>query len=162
MEEADNVCSEEEILMCLNLCGRILHHKMADKFCRSRILFILSQRSEILQRELQNILEVQSGSLSEIIIKMEAEGYIQKEKSSRDGRNVILKITPEGIVRAQEYKAEYKGLAAKMFSCFSSEEINRFDFLLDKLLNYWRANESELGVYVPPKRKCPKLKQTSG
>lgn len=56
----------ERIIEYLGACGRFLHYKMGEKAGRRRIFTILSKAKELPQRELQDILGICSGSLSEI------------------------------------------------------------------------------------------------
>ena len=58
---------EEKLQGQLHACGHILHYNMGQKVGQARILTVLLERGIITQRELQDILEVRSGSLSEIL-----------------------------------------------------------------------------------------------
>ena len=58
---------EEKLQGQLRACGHILHYNMGQKVGQARILTVLLERGIITQRELQDILEVRSGSLSEIL-----------------------------------------------------------------------------------------------
>ena len=83
----------ERIIEYLGACGRFLHYKMGEKAGRRRIFTILSKAKELPQRELQDILGICSGSLSEILAKMEADGFLEKAKSKTDGRQLNLRLT---------------------------------------------------------------------
>ena len=52
----------------------------AERQARQRILAMLAERGIITQRELQDMLGVQSGSLSEILNKVETCGYIMRRQ----------------------------------------------------------------------------------
>ena len=86
----------ERIIEYLGACGRFLHYKMGEKAGRRRIFTILSKAKELPQRELQDILGICSGSLSEILAKMEADGFLEKAKSKTDGRQLNLRLTDAG------------------------------------------------------------------
>ena len=86
----------ERIIEYLGACGRFLHYKMGEKAGRRRIFTILSKAKELPQRELQDILGICSGSLSEILAKMEADGFLEKAKSKTDGRQLNLRLTEAG------------------------------------------------------------------
>lgn len=58
---------EEKLQGQLRACGHFLHYNMGQKVGQARILTVLLERGIITQRELQDILEVRSGSLSEIL-----------------------------------------------------------------------------------------------
>ena len=75
-----------EIIRHLRRCGHFLYFKTGGKTGRRQIFYILLRREELLQRELQDLLGVQSGSLSEIIIKMEADGRRSLPAADMNGR----------------------------------------------------------------------------
>ncbi len=93
----------------------------------------------ILQRELQDILHIQSGSLSEIIIKIEAEGLIEKTRSEKDGRQIVLRLTPEGERLARTYKAEHEEKLRRLMSCMSDEEMTELNMTLTRLQQHWET-----------------------
>ncbi|MCD7841580.1 MAG: winged helix DNA-binding protein [Lachnospiraceae bacterium] len=164
----DNYPLIEETIGHLRFFGHFLHYQMGNKFGRRRILKIMLEHKEaarieepvragtcaasenccaaggtgssegILQRELQDILHIQSGSLSEIIIKIEAEGLIEKTRSEKDGRQIILHLTPEGEQLARTYKAEHEGKLRQLMSCLSDEEMTDLNKMLVRLENHWK------------------------
>lgn len=58
---------------------------MGGRTGRRRILTILSEHPGILQKELQDILKIQSGSLSEVVIKLETDGFAKKARRKPNG-----------------------------------------------------------------------------
>ena len=87
----------ERIIEYLGACGRFLHYKIGRKDgTKTAIFTILSKAKELPQRELQDILGICSGSLSEILAKMEADGFLEKAKSKTDGRQLNLRLTEAG------------------------------------------------------------------
>ena len=62
MEETHTLSND--VIKQLRMCGHFLYFKMGGKIGRKRILVVLEKHHELLQKELQDILEVQSGSLS--------------------------------------------------------------------------------------------------
>lgn len=141
-QENDNALSHETILL-LRMCGHFLHYRMGGHSGQRRILFTLSKREEILQKDLQEILEVQSGSLSEIIIKMEADGLIQKVKSQKDGRHIVLKLTKQGLEKSKQFEIEYNQRVEQMLNCLSDKEKHQLHNLLETLTTHWKKIEKE-------------------
>ena len=74
----------------LRACGHFLHFNMGGKAGRKRVLATLLREGEISQRTLQDLLDIQSGSLSEILAKIEADGLLEGVCNSAPGpfRNV--------------------------------------------------------------------------
>lgn len=126
-----------KIIKDLRKCGHFLHYKMCENPSRKRILFALLQEGKLLQRELQCGLGVKSGSLSEIVGKMEADGLIYKDKSAFDGRNFVIKLTDKGMEQARTNHEEYDERVETLTSCLSEEEKNTLIDLLDRLLESW-------------------------
>lgn len=141
MKQNQKTPLSHEIIKNLRQCGHFLHFKMGGKAGRRRIFFALLKHKELLQRELQDILEVQSGSLSEMIIKMEANGLVEKVRSKKDGRQLVLKLTPKGVIQAEYSQEEYERRVEKMMSCLSGDEQRELYDLLETMVMHWRNLE---------------------
>lgn len=127
----------ERIIEYLGACGHFLHFKMGEKAGRRRIFTILSKQKELPQRQLQDILGICSGSLSEILAKMEADGFLEKAKSQTDGRQLNLRLTESGKREAVELEKDYQRKVRKMVSCLSKEEQESFLKMLKALAECW-------------------------
>ena len=81
----------------IDMAGRMLHSRPQGGPARGQalILSILAGREAISQRELQQMLGIQPGSLSELISKLEAKGCLTREKAE-DRRGNLLRITDAG------------------------------------------------------------------
>ena len=130
----------ERIIEYLGACGRFLHYKMGEKAGRRRIFTILSKAKELPQRELQDILGICSGSLSEILAKMEADGFLEKAKSKTDGKK-----------EAVEQEKDYQRRVRRMVACLSREEQESLLKMLTALAECWwdlDQNREEQGAIV--------------
>ncbi|MFR5869488.1 MAG: MarR family winged helix-turn-helix transcriptional regulator [Acutalibacteraceae bacterium] len=143
-EEQKNINQKpisHEVIHQLRFCGHFLYFRMGDKEGKRRILVALLDHKELLQRELQDVLHIKSGSLSESIIKMEADGLLKKEKSEKDGRCLVLKLTEKGKRRAEQLKQEYDVRVREMLSCLTEEQCEQLHGLLEPVINHWQALE---------------------
>ena len=141
----------ERIIEYLGACGRFLHYKMGEKVGRRRIFTILSKAKELPQRELQDILGICSGSLSEILAKMEADGFLEKAKSKTDGRQLNLRLTEAGKKEAVEQEKDYQRRVRRMVACLSREEQESLLKMLTALAECWwdlDQNREEQGAIV--------------
>lgn len=145
--EQDYIC--HEVIRNLRQCGHFLYFKTGGKTGRRRIFHFLLQRGELPQRELQDLLGVQSGSLSEIIIKMEADGLIEKVRSRRDGRRLVLQLTEEGRRQAEESCAKYERQVEKMLSCLSPEQKTSLLDTLELLIAHWAILDTDEDFLSP-------------
>lgn len=137
-EKKDNEINKK-VIRDLRGCGHFLHYKMGGKAGRHRIFHILLERDELQQRELQEILGIQSGSLSEILLKIEADGDIEKTKCEKDRRNYNLKLTPKGIEKAIRMEHAYEEKVEQLLSCFTMKQTEDLLKMLDVLLEHWNT-----------------------
>lgn len=89
------------------------------------------------QKELQEILHVQPGSISEILAKLEDKGLILREKDDSDKRKSIIKLTETGRNAKDIVSVEYND--GGLFDALSDEEQGTLKELLKKLLDSWNA-----------------------
>ena len=129
----------KELLKTMEMCGHFLYHRRGGKRGQARILKLLIENGEMSQRSIQDILDIKSGSLSELVRKMEAENLISREKDEADRRNISIKITPKGIERAEENSQILKKQEQVMFNSLNDEEQEQLYTLLKKLIDDWNA-----------------------
>ena len=129
----------KELLKTMEMCGHFLYHRRGGKRGQARILKLLIENGEMSQRRIQDIIDIKSGSLSELVRKMEAEELISREKDETDKRNITIKITPKGIERAEENSQILKKQEQVMFNSLSDEEQEQLYTLLKKLIDDWNA-----------------------
>lgn len=136
---------EEQLFEQFRACAHALHHPGNGKSGQLRILSILSDRSPITQRQLMDILDVRSGSLSEILGKMEAEGYIIRTPNEQDKRGVDVTLTPMGLEAAGQMHVNRESSVQDFFSCLNEEEKEQLSHILEKLLAGWRSKKERYG-----------------
>lgn len=129
----------DDLFRLMRRCGHVLYHSQDQNNGQGRIIHILAMRGTLSQRELQEILHIQAGSLSEIVGKLEAKGYLTKERDEKDQRKMILKITPKGR-KSTEEKAYLKS-RQELFSSLNEKEQEQMKKLLKKLLDQWLSAE---------------------
>lgn len=86
-----------DLMELIDMAGRMAHRLPQGGPARGQalILSILAGREALSQRELQQMLGIQPGSLSELLSKLEAKGYLTREKAE-DRRGNLLRITDAG------------------------------------------------------------------
>ena len=143
--DGQSLTGEEQLFERFRACAHALHHPGNGKSGQLRILSILSARSPITQRQLMDILDVRSGSLSEILGKMEAEGYITRSPNEQDKRGVDVTLTPAGLEAAEQMHVSRETSVQDFFSCLDEEEKEQLSRILDKLLADWRSKKEMYG-----------------
>ncbi len=124
---------EHTLAVRLKTCGRFLYYQIGGKAGQQRILMRLNNRGPTTQKELQDVLEISSGALSEILQKMEDGGLILRAKSTEDKRQVDLSLTPKGRVKAQADEAHYHRTLDRMFECLTKEQKDQLEETLGVL-----------------------------
>ncbi len=132
--EAKNVEGEESISLheLFFQCSNILCRRIGGNASRRRIIALLNERGELTQRELQEALGIQAGSLSELVSRMEKYGVITRETDETDRRRVVLRLTDEGKKRAAEPRPIGDD---RLFGALSPEEREQLRAMLEKIID---------------------------
>ncbi|MBO4838090.1 MAG: winged helix DNA-binding protein [Lachnospiraceae bacterium] len=111
---------------------RALERRPADHRGVRRVLRLLDLGGGSLsQRELTELMDVQPGSLSELLGKMEARGLISRIRSEEDHRRVTVSLTEAGRAKAAERGPR------DLFAALNDEEKKQLKALLAKLTAAW-------------------------
>lgn len=118
----------------MHMCAHVMHHRPEAGAARGqgKVMAILADQGSISQRQLQDMLHIQPGSLSEILTKLEAKGLLTRTRAE-DKRGNILSITEEG--RALSRKEDSSG--SDLFTALSEAEQYQLRALLQTLLTDW-------------------------
>lgn len=146
--------SYQELLSVMEKCGHFLYHRRGGKRGQRRILKILMLEGEKTQKELQDRLGIQSGSISEIVSKMENSGLVMKKKDTADKRKINLVITEEGIKRSEDMIRRNQAQEKTMFDALSEQEKAQLKEILSKLYKSWEVsygNSLDQAFFVPAK-----------
>ena len=111
---------------------------MSDgKASQSRILIVLNTEGAITQSKLTELLNVQPGTVSEVIGKLERAGLIERTASENDRRTSELRLTVDGVEMAMQASEARKNRYEDMFACLTESE--KFDLLalLEKVNEDW-------------------------
>lgn len=144
MKQERELDLSHKIICQLRRAGQFTHYRMGGRVGRRRVLIELSARPGLLQRELQQRLNIQAGSLSELIAKMEADGVLTRNKSPDDGRNFVLSLTAVGWEQSRRVRDEYDRRVSEMMSCLSKSEQEQLHALLGTMLAHWDSLDAEL------------------
>lgn len=128
--------NEHSIAIQLRACGHFLYYQTGGKAGQRRILVTILKHESLTQKELQDILDISSGALSEILQKMEDSELICRQKTHCDKRQITLSLTPKGVERAQRTRAHYVKTLDRMFECLSTEEKSKLGEILTKLVGH--------------------------
>jgi len=117
----------------LPLCGRMMPHGQGRRGRGQNLtLSILAGREALSQRELQRMLGVQPGSLSELLTKLERKGLITRERGE-DRRGNLLRITDAG----RQAIADDGDIEDDPFSVLNDDQRSQLTALLKTLIDSW-------------------------
>lgn len=97
------------------------------------ILFVLDRKGAVTPQELARHTIKDKSTVSSVINKLEAGGYIAKAKDNRDGRSINLTLTPKAAQLRPELLAISKKMNARLFTGFSEEDKQTLFRLLEKV-----------------------------
>ena len=127
---------EEALTRSLLACGHRLFHATPNSRGQARILKLLTEEGPMGQRELQQRLDIQAGSVSELINKMEARGWITRERDAQDRRRMRLSLTKAGEA-AYAHHANDTDIPVR-YGKLTDAELNTLVALLDKIIEGWK------------------------
>lgn len=134
----DDFSKSLQIIKQLHQCGHFLYYKMVGTSGRTRILRALASHGELLQKDLQNRLNIKSGSISDTIIKLEKEGLIKRKKCEKDARNMKISLTELGKKEGDIYVENFNNGVEDLTSPLTFDEKKDLIKLLEKTLDHWK------------------------
>lgn len=101
---------------------------------REHMLVIISEYPDgIRQKELAEKAGINASSTSEVVTKLEDDGYLVRTIDPNDKRATVLKLTEMGSVRAEEIRSERESFLDDYFGRLSDDEKQTLSDILDKL-----------------------------
>lgn len=138
--------SEQAIALIhlLRCCGHYLHfHSGQGRFSQNRILRILSEHGEMTQRQLQDLMGIQQGSLSEVVKKLEGQGLIVRERGLNDQRQLLIRVTEQGKKLNEQNCEIRRQQTQELVAALDDEEQRRLLELLTKLFDSWEDRRDQ-------------------
>lgn len=117
--------------------GHTMRHISEGKGSQQRVLIVLNETGPITQSELTQQLDIQPGSASEVIIKLESAGFIQRLPSEKDKRTMDVHLTSAGKIEAQRLSRIRFDRHERMFAALSGGEKEALLGLLERINADW-------------------------
>ncbi len=95
-------------------------------------MMVMWEKETVNEKELVSELYLQANTLTELLKKLEAKGYVTIAKDSHDKRNIVIKLTESGRKLKESAVNVPKTLAEEHW--LTDEEFKTFKDLLYKLL----------------------------
>ena len=139
-EEIEGTALERAIIHDLGQCGHYLHLNAGGRGGQMPVLSRLYLcGGSMSQAGLGEHFCLKSGSLSEVLSKLEAEGLVQRTRSEGDRRKATVTLTETGSKRAEEHLRYRQEFERNAFSCLSDSEKTQLADMLDRVVAHWEV-----------------------
>lgn len=133
----------ERLRVLLIRCGQKLGNGHGKRQTQGRILKILYHQGPMTQKMLQEKLDIQPGSMSEIAAKLEHKGLLDREKDPVDKRKILLTLTEAGRADVEQFQKHGRRHHTNVFDVLTQEELQQLLLLLEKLLESWSETQKK-------------------
>lgn len=130
----------ERTRVLLIRCHQKLNTAGGDSRTQGRILKLLYLGGPMTQKALQEKLEIQPGSMSELAAKLERKGLLHRGKAPEDRRKVLLTLTDAGRADVERFCAAARHTHGRSFDALTKEEQETLCTLLQRLLDSWEQD----------------------
>ncbi|MFA6836545.1 MAG: MarR family transcriptional regulator [Fibrobacteraceae bacterium] len=142
-DSSEAASREERLTNLFFYCSHILHHRYWHARGQGRILHFLHHHGSMTQRELQEYAGIQSASLSELLEKAEAGGFLSRLRNKEDRRTVDVSLTELGKKSARDFDEEKSEMNRNLFSALTGAEQEELEALLSKIADAWGKSLDE-------------------
>lgn len=126
--------------------GRILSHRAC------RVLTILNEQGNMNQRTLAAKIAIRPQSLSEVIYKIEKDGYITKTEDKANKKANLIVLTQKGKEEADIAQERIAKHANKFLDALTEDEVKTLIKLIEKVI---RTNGIDRN-YISEEKQCKK------
>ncbi|MBQ3241746.1 MAG: MarR family transcriptional regulator [Oscillospiraceae bacterium] len=122
---------------------QISNDKVGIRHGQGKILMILTREDGIGQKELAERLQIRAATLSELLDKMQKNGWIVRKNNENDRRKINIHITEEGKAVSEQNREARNEMAEKMFGVLSDAEKETLKKLFERLDESLQQNGSD-------------------
>lgn len=159
-KDEEIIISSDELLITLNkfinMYQRSLYKTRAHYTPyrgQVRLLNIIAQNDGLIQKELTEILDIRSATLSELLDKLERSNLIKRTKDEVDKRKMRVFLTSEGLDFLKKFENQ-NDISEQVFETLSGEEKYSFYNTIKKLCTHFEAQaileDYDLNEPLPP------------
>lgn len=116
--------------------------KQAQSFSgQYRCLLVLLYNGDMEQTQLAAYLNVRSASISELLLKLEKNGLVERKRSGKDKRKYLVSLTPKGVVQAKENDLNRAKQHSGLVQALTDDEKRQFYAILKKIRDNYKLDE---------------------
>ena len=139
MSEHSLPFTDVELMRQMRRCNHLLYHKFSLNFSQNRILSLLNREGPMTQKALMCRMQIQPGSLSEVLAKVEGAGLVERRRCEDDRRNFEIRLTEEGVKQAEAFERDRQEMAQLLFATLDDSEKQQLMNLMTKLHEHWES-----------------------
>ena len=116
---------KNQICFPLYLCSKELVRKYTPllnelnlTYTQYVVMMYFWEKEESSLKKLSNMILLDSGTLTPLLIKLEEKGYLSRSRSNKDGRDLMIKLTDKG----RELKEEAVDIPDEISKCLNLSE----------------------------------------
>ena len=116
---------KNQICFPLYLCSKELVRKYTPllneldlTYTQYVVMMYFWEKEESSLKKLSNMILLDSGTLTPLLIKLEEKGYLSRSRSDKDGRDLMIKITKKG----KELKDKAVDIPSEITKCLNLSE----------------------------------------
>ena len=113
------------------LRGRDTHRPEELSYAQYCLLFGLADRGELSASELAGLADVAPATATQMLASLVAGGFVERSRSERDRRMVLVSLTARGSELVAARRARYEALWARALAQFSERELETATAVLD-------------------------------
>lgn len=117
---------------------------------QGKVLVMLAENDGVSQKLLTEQSGIRPASLSELIIKLERNGLVERQRNEEDKRNRNVYLTDDGRALAETIKSRKDESADFLFDALSEEEKETLTVLFDKLITSLEDKVADMDEEMPP------------
>ncbi|MCR4392383.1 MAG: MarR family transcriptional regulator [Candidatus Acetothermia bacterium] len=126
---------------------------------QGRIMFVLWQEDRVPIHELARKTSLKKSTLTSLLDRLEGAGYLQRARSPRDRREVLVVRTEKDRAWQDTYVRVSQEMTRLFYTGFSEREIDQFEGYLERILANLAAVEGGFGEGKAPLRRGPSMEQ---
>ena len=139
MTEESAISPDVALMRQMRRCSHLLYHKFSLNFSQNRILVLLKREGPMTQKALMCQMQIQPGSLSEVLAKVESAGLVERRRCEDDRRNFEIRLTEEGVQQAEAFERDRQDMAQLLFETLDDSEKQQLMNLMTKLHEHWES-----------------------
>lgn len=115
------------------LRGRDTHRPGGLSYAQYSLLFGLADRGELSASELAGLAEVAPPTATQMLDGLVAGGFVERSRSDRDRRIVLVSLTERGAHLVAERRRRYEEMWARVLADYSDAELATATSVLDSI-----------------------------